>query len=95
MAVSARRWYIPPEQRVASLVYQSVVAKLTDLPIEEVGSPFPPTTFIAEETAMLNQRRVVILESQPDWRMRSDLITLFRGPSQGLSLSVYRTWSGL
>jgi hypothetical protein len=65
MADSARRWYLPPEQQVAGGLYQSIIGKLVNLPEEQLGSSFSPATFAAQETAMLRQRRVILLESQP------------------------------
>src|SRR5690349_12761141 len=54
MADSVSHWYLPPEQQVGRDLYQSIIGKLMNLPEEPVGSPFPPSTFVAEETAILN-----------------------------------------
>jgi len=65
MADSLRRWYLPTEQQVGLSVYQSMIGKLMNLPDVQYGSPFPPATFVAEETATLRQQRVILSESQP------------------------------
>jgi hypothetical protein len=62
---SLNRWYLPSEQQVGLWVYQSVIQKLMSLPEGEVGSPFPPDAFVAEETGVLAQQRARLLGSEP------------------------------
>jgi len=62
---SLDHWYLPPEQRVGRVLYQSIVEKLMNLPELRLGSPFPPATFVEQETAMLTRRRTALLESRP------------------------------
>jgi hypothetical protein len=65
MAESLNHWYVPPEQQVGRALYQSIAGKLMSLPEGQLGSPFPPSTFVEQESVPLRQRRVTLLASEP------------------------------
>ncbi len=65
LADPVRRGYLLPEQRVGLDLYQSMIGKLLNLPGPKGGSPFPPSEFVAQETAPLQEQRSTLLESQP------------------------------
>ena len=73
LANSLDRWYIPREQQVGRSVYQSIIAKLMDLPAVQEGSPFPPSSFVAQEVATLHQKRVALMQSQPSLSLNSEI----------------------
>jgi hypothetical protein len=65
MEDSLHRWYLPVEEQVGAGLYESVIRKLLDLPEEQLGSAFPPTAFVAEQTAILIPQRAALTGSKP------------------------------
>jgi len=64
--------HLPLEQQIGLRVYEPILGdaaliggKLVNMPKGPDGSPAPLATFLAEETALLRQRRVTLSESQP------------------------------
>ena len=56
LADSVNHRYLQPEQEVGRALYQSIAERLLHLPQVQVGSPFPPASFVEQEAAMLNRQ---------------------------------------
>ena len=74
LADSLNHWYLPVEQQVGRDLYQSIVGGLLNLPEPQFGAPFPPTDFVAQQTAILNQQRARLLASEPSLQDAAVLI---------------------
>lgn len=66
LADGLNRWYLSDEQQIGRRLYQSIAAKLMNLPHGELGSAFPPSDFVRQETALLNEQRIALVQSQPN-----------------------------
>ncbi|MCU1272678.1 MAG: hypothetical protein JWO48_109 [Bryobacterales bacterium] len=66
MADFVSRGYLLQEQKIGLGIYQPIIGKLINLPEMKDGSPFPPAGFVEQETAILRQRRIALLESLPN-----------------------------
>jgi hypothetical protein len=64
MADALNRWYVVPEQRVGRDLYESIAGKLMNLAEVAAGMPFPPDSFVEQETRVLREQRAVLLQSQ-------------------------------
>jgi hypothetical protein len=65
MVESLDHWYLPAEQQIGLKFYLSVIQRLMSLPEGEAGAPFPPSPFVAQETAQLIRQRADLLQAQP------------------------------
>ena len=66
LSESLSRWYLSQDQQIGRGLYLSIVGKLVDLPEERLGLPFPPASFVREESATLIRQRAALMASQPN-----------------------------
>ncbi len=66
------RWYLSQDQQIGLTVYEPILAKLMHMPKSPQGSPDVLAAYLAQETAALRKRRLVLSESQPSLGNRAN-----------------------